>query len=147
MQTRDLIAAVGTPRIVLTDKHGNVKQDFSVPNLVVTSGKVFIASRMIGTEQNVMSHMALGTGTTAAVVANKSLQTEVFRNLFSAFSSSSAVITYTANFIAGQATGAMTEAGVFSASTGGTMLCRTVFPVVNKGADDAMSITWTVTIQ
>ncbi|NQW93618.1 MAG: hypothetical protein HQ446_06230 [Polaromonas sp.] len=124
-----------------------MKQDFSVPNLVVTSGKVFIASRMIGTEQNVMSHMALGTGTTAAVVANKSLQTEVFRNLFSAFSSSSAVITYTANFIAGQATGAMTEAGVFSASTGGTMLCRTVFPVVNKGADDAMSITWTVTIQ
>jgi hypothetical protein len=26
------------------------------------------------------------------------------------------------------------------------MLCRTTFAVVNKGNDDTMSITWTVTI-
>jgi hypothetical protein len=26
------------------------------------------------------------------------------------------------------------------------MLCRTVFAVVNKGADDAMSITWAITV-
>jgi hypothetical protein len=26
------------------------------------------------------------------------------------------------------------------------MLCRTVFPVVNKAADDALTITWTITL-
>ena len=41
---------------------------------------------------------------------------------------------------------AVTEAGVFNASSSGTMLCRTVFPVVNKGADDTMSVTWTITL-
>ena len=43
-------------------------------------------------------------------------------------------------------TGAITEAGLFNASSSGTMLCRTVFSVVNKGASDAMTITWTVTV-
>ena len=56
------------------------------------------------------------------------------------------------------ATAAIVEAGIFNESTasgtsntdaavGGLMLCRTVFPVVNKGVDDTMTITWTVTIQ
>jgi hypothetical protein len=40
----------------------------------------------------------------------------------------------------------VTEAGVFNAATGGDMLCRTVFDVVNKAADDTMAITWTVTL-
>jgi hypothetical protein len=56
------------------------------------------------------------------------------------------VATYVASFPAGTGTGAVTEAGIFNASSGGTMLCRTVFSVVNKGADDAMSITWTITV-
>ena len=44
------------------------------------------------------------------------------------------------------ATGAVTEAGIFNAASGGTMLCRTVFSVVNKGADDSLSVTWTITL-
>ena len=55
-------------------------------------------------------------------------------------------IAYVASFGAGEGTGAITEAGLFNAVTGGTMLCRTVFSVVNKGASDSMTITWTVTV-
>jgi hypothetical protein len=40
----------------------------------------------------------------------------------------------------------VTEAGILNANSAGTLLCRTVFAVVNKGADDAMAITWTVTV-
>ena len=29
---------------------------------------------------------------------------------------------------------------------GGDMLCRTVFSVVNKAADDTLSVTWTITL-
>ena len=49
-------------------------------------------------------------------------------------------------FEAGDATGAVTEAGIFNAASGGDMLCRTVFSVVNKAADDTMSVTWTITL-
>jgi hypothetical protein len=55
-------------------------------------------------------------------------------------------VSYAATFPAGTGTGAVVEAGIFNASSAGTMLCRTTFDVVNKGADDAMSVTWTVTI-
>jgi hypothetical protein len=51
-----------------------------------------------------------------------------------------------ATFGAGVATGAITEAGVFNALTAGTMLCRTVFSVINKGALDTLVITWKVTV-
>ena len=47
---------------------------------------------------------------------------------------------------AGDATGAVTEAGIFNAATSGTMLCRTTFDVINKGASDTMSVTWTITV-
>lgn len=147
MKTNSSISVVGTPRIVVTDRDGKVKYDFSVPNLVVTSGKNFIASRMVGTTPAVMSHMAVGTGATAAAAGDTTLQTELTRVALSASSATGAVATYTANFAAGVGTGAITEAGIFNASSAGTMLCRTTFPVVNKGADDSMSITWTVTIQ
>jgi hypothetical protein len=55
-------------------------------------------------------------------------------------------IEYVALFPAGTGTGTVTEAGVFNNSSGGTMLCRTVFGVVTKDAGDSMSITWTITV-
>jgi hypothetical protein len=57
-----------------------------------------------------------------------------------------AVVTYVATFGPGVGTGAIVEAGIFNAASSGTMLCRTVFSVVNKGADDAMTITWQITV-
>jgi len=56
-----------------------------------------------------------------------------------------AVVTYPATLGPTGATCAVTEAGVLNASSVGTLLCRTVFAVVNKGADDAMGITWAIT--
>jgi hypothetical protein len=35
---------------------------------------------------------------------------------------------------------------VFNASSSGTLLCRTTFSVVNKGAADTLKITWTLTV-
>jgi len=122
-----------------------------VPNTVVLSGKEFVASRMLGTTASAMAGMAIGTGSTAVDVVNDTtLGTEDDRQSLT----SSAIdatddnkIVYTATFGAGDGSGAITEAGIFNnASSGGTMLCRTVFPVVNKGANDSMTITWTITV-
>ena len=117
-----------------------------IDNLVVTTGKNLVASRLVGTTPAVMSHMAIGSGTTAAAAGNTALGTELGRVSLTSGSASSAVVTYVATFAAGTGTGAVTEAGLLNASSGGTLLCRTFFSVVNKGANDSMTVTWTVTV-
>ena len=97
----------------------------------------------------VMTHMGIGTGTTAAVIANTDLETVTGARLALSVSGGTPVakvITYAATFPAGAHTAAITEAGIFTAVTSGTMLARTVFTVVNKGASDSMTISWDVTI-
>jgi len=146
----DNLKLSGQLNIVLKDKDGNVKDSREVKNLVVNAGLAYIASRMVGTAKDVMSHMALGSGTTAAAAG----QTDLVTMLGSREALDSTTITgtnnekvqYVASFEAGDATGAVTEAGIFNASTSGDMLCRTVFDVVNKAADDTMTVTWTITL-
>ena len=117
-----------------------------VPNLVVTAGKGYVASRIKDASATAMSHMAIGTGSTAAAASQTALGSESARTGLTSTTVSGADIVYVDTFAAGTGTGAITEAGIFNASSGGTMLCRTVFSVVNKGANDAMTITWTVTV-
>ena len=117
-----------------------------VPNLVVTAGKGYVASRMKDTSATAMSHMAIGTGSTAAAAADTALGTEAARQGLTSTTVTANAVAYVASFAAGTGTGAITEAGILNAGSGGSLLCRTVFSVVNKGASDSMTITWTVTI-
>lgn len=139
------VKITGALQVTLTGPDGNVKQELNIHNLVVTTGKQFIAARMVGTP-TAMSHMAVGSGTVDPVVGDTTLGSELGRVALTSGTATGAVVTYVASFNAGVGTGAVTEAGIFNASSGGTMLCRTEFAVVNKGADDALSITWTITV-
>ena len=142
---QETIKAKGELNIKLFGPDGKLKGEQNVPNLVVTTGKTFIAARMVGTP-TAMSHMAIGSGTTDPAVGDTALQTELGRVSLTSSASAGAVVTYIASFGAGTGTGAVTEAGILNASSGGTLLCRTEFSVINKGADDSMSITWTITV-
>lgn len=127
--------------------NGNIVQE--VDNLVVTAGKEFVAASILKTTSNspaAMTHMAIGSGTNNPAAGDTTLQTELGRVTLATPSASGAVATYVGTFPAGTGTGAVTEAGILNASSGGTLLCRTEFNVVNKGASDAMTITWTVTV-
>jgi hypothetical protein len=145
MINKETLKVTGQVSVVITGKDGQIKDQREIKNLVVTVGKEFIAGRMVGTP-TAMSHMAIGSGTTAADVADTTLESELGRVALGSASVSGAVVTYTATFPPGTGTGAVTEAGTLNASSGGILLCRTVFAVVNKGADDAMAITWAVTV-
>lgn len=137
----------GILNIVLRDDAGNVKQEVTVPNLVVDTGLAYIASRMQGTSQTVMSHMAVGSGTTNPAAGDTALESQLgSRVALTSTTVTDNAVEYVATFGAGVGTGAVTEAGIFNASSSGTMLCRTEFAVINKGASDSMTITWTVTI-
>lgn len=124
--------------------NGKVVQE--VDNLVVTTGKNFVASRMKDATATAMSHMAIGTGTSAAAAGDTTLGTEAARQALTSTTVTANAVAYVASFAAGTGTGAITEAGLLNAASAGTLLCRTVFSVVNKGADDSMTITWTVTV-
>lgn len=137
----------GELHIVLRDEAGNVTQEVTVPNLVVTTGLAYIASRMKDATATAMTHMGVGAGTVDPVVGDTALGTALGARiaLTSTIVTANAV-EYIATFAAGSGTGAVTEAGIFNALTSGTMLCRTEFAVINKGASDSMTITWTVTV-
>lgn len=149
MTNRDTVALTGKLIISL---NGEIVQ--RVNNLVVTAGKNWVTSRMNAATAGVMTHMAIGTGTTAAAVGQTALVTEVARVALttSGGSVSSNVITYTATIpadtpdVTAPATAAITEAGVFNANSAGTMLARTVFTAINKGELDTMTISWDITI-
>lgn len=145
MNLNEIFNLTGKVHVTLTNEHGEVIEQRAT-NLVVTTGKNFTASRMVGVASNVMSHMAIGAGTTAAAVGDTALGSELGRVALTASTAVNNVVTYTATFGAGTGTGAVTEAGIFNAASAGTMLCRVVFAVVNKGANDTIAITWTVTV-
>ena len=137
--TLELRAADGTLKVLETH------------NLVVDLGLAFIASRMKDATATAMTHMGVGTSSTAAADAQTALVTQLVRV---ALTSTTLVTTtvandsiqYLATFPAGTATGAITEAGLFNAASAGTMLARTVFGVITKGADDTLTVTWKIII-
>jgi hypothetical protein len=124
---------------------GKLKDRRHIKNLTVDAGKALIASRMCGAGTP-PSHMAVGTGATAAAVGQTTLVAEVARVALASATPAANVATFAASFPAGTGTGALTEAGLFNAGASGTMSNRSVFSVVNKGALDSMSISWTLTI-
>lgn len=144
----DQVKLTGELHVVVTGQDGTVKEDITIPNLVVTTGKNFIASRMTGSASNVMSHMAIGSGTVDPVAGDVALGTELGRVALTTAGgvATNATVEYVGSFPAGTGTGAVTEAGIFNASSAGTMLCRTKFPVVNKDVNDSIAITWRVTV-
>lgn len=143
----DSLKLKGDVFITVKDKDGNVKEERHEQNLVVSAGLNFICDRMEGTTEAVMSHMALGAGTTAAAAGDTDLGSLLgSREALDSTTVSSNTITYVSSFEAGDATGTVTEAGIFNASTAGTMLCRVVFPAIGKQADDTMSVTWVITL-
>lgn len=147
MNLNENLEMKGELSIVVTGQDGIIKQEMVVPNLVVTVGKKYIAARMSNTPANVMSHMAIGSGTVDPVVGNEILGTELGRvTLTSIVAVDSTTVTAIATFPAGTGTGAITEAGIFNDVTAGVMLCRTKFAVVNKEAGDSIAITWAITV-
>ena len=117
-------------------------------NMVVTAGKEWVADRM-SNASTVMTHMGIGTGSTTEALGDTDLDTAIGLRLGLTTSGgvvAGAVITYACHYPSGAHTGAIREAGIFTAATSGTMLARTVFSVVNKGALDSMTISWAVTI-
>jgi hypothetical protein len=91
-------------------------------------------------------YLAIGTDATAEAAANTGLGTETGRHTGTVSYVSGAIFQVTSTFAAGVGTGAITEYGLYTSSTGGTLISRDVEAVINKGASDSLTIVYQLTI-
>lgn len=140
----DGLTMKGEVEFILTKPDGTQVREKQ--NLIVNTGKNFAASALINTSSSPFTHMAIGTGTTPAALTDTTLGAQLVRQAFTSSNVTANVVTMSTTYAAGAGTGSITEAGIFNASSGGTMLSRVVFPVVSKGAADSLTINWTVTV-
>jgi hypothetical protein len=147
---KDTMKLTGSVNVKLIGSDGKIKQEHTDHNLVVTVGKSYLASWLTAATQSgpFMSYIGLGTGTSGPAAGDTTLDTELsgggYSRVQGTLSSASNTWSNTATFAPGNGTGAITEAGIFSASTVGTLFAHQVFAVYNKGAGDTMTIVWSV---
>ena len=130
-------------KAVLKDAAGNIKETREGYNTVTTPGKNGIADQVLASPSlGKPTHMGIGTGSPSGTA----LGTELDRNALTSKTRSNAVVTMVGDWAAGDGTGAITEAGVFDASSTGNMWLSASFSVINKAAGDTLQISWTLTI-
>jgi hypothetical protein len=129
---------------------GEVKQQVQGHNVITTDGLSFVAGYLAGAVASAatftMAYIGLGTYATAEAAADTSLGAEVARVTGVVSSATGAIYRVTATFPSGTGTGAITEYGLFSSSSAGTMLSRDTEAVVNKGANDELVVVTEVTL-
>jgi len=137
----------GTWKFEVFDENGKRKSRKTVRNLIVNSGLAWVAQYINAAVPPAnMSHIGVGTGTTAAAAANTALQTEVLsRGSVTKSVVTTTVTNDTMRFVVtiqnASTSKTITEAGLFNASTSGTMFNRAVFTGVGLAATDNMQIT------
>lgn len=149
MLSNESISVSGEVSIILTDKDGNIKETRDIPNLVVTTGKNHIASRIAGIftgEGAPISHLGFGTSTAVPALTDTALTAQLGNRSIVSLAHSSGVNTTIVSAEYTNNTGSLTEAGLFNASTGGTMICRTTFGAVSIISSDNLAISWTLKI-
>jgi len=138
----------GIVEILRYDEQMNLVEHHTYNNLVVTTGLQWVAARLNDPTPAVMNYIAVGTNNAAPALGQTTLSTEIYRAPVSALGGavSGNSIIYNQTIGPGDATGALVEAGIFNQASGGTMLSRVTYPILNKGSGDTIAITWTITV-
>lgn len=143
----DQIQLRGEMRLVLRDKRGRIKARRHVKNLVTTVGKNSIMDNILASPTlGKPTHMEVGTSSTAEAVGDTTITGGFGRVALTSKTRSTNVVTMVGNWSAGASTGSLREAGVWDASTSGTLWARATYALITKGASDTLQITWTWTL-
>ena len=144
------LATYGLRVPLLTGSWGNSRV---ISNLITNAGFAGAASRLNGSGAvNIFVNIAVGTGTTAANVADTTLQTETAASGLSRAAGTASRVTTTQTNDTAQAvitftvtgTVAVTESGLLSELAAGVLLCRQVFSAINVVNGDSLQITWKI---
>jgi hypothetical protein len=146
--TEPVICLKGSVVAILRDADGNIKQTEEKHNMIVNVGKYWFAKKLAEESAAEMTHVAIGTGSTAAAAGDTTLAgSSLARVEATSKIRTDNVVVITADYPAGTGTGAVNEAAIFDGAAGTNMLARYVFGgVFNKGAADVLQILWSITI-
>jgi len=119
-----------TITLTLRDKNNDIVDKRIQKNLVTTVGLRLVLDILGCHGETGLTYCAVGTGNTAAVVGDTTLETELDRST-SVYTRSQSVGTYSVFFNTGEANGVITEIGFFgndatSSADSGTMFNRIV---------------------
>lgn len=120
-----------------------------VRNLVVDAGLNLIRDRLANASGSYPTHLAVGTSATAVSAAQTAMVAEVFRNsLTEAIASTSKQVQFKYYLASGEANGnTLREIGLFSASSGGTMVARAVLASpITKNSSTTVTFSWTLNL-
>lgn len=137
-------------KMTLRGPGGELKKHVEGHNVVTDVGKealaAFLSSAAAGASDNTFKYVALGSDSTSEAASNTALGTELARHTGTVSYVSGAIYQVTATFATGSGTGAIVEYGLFNSNTGGTLFARDVESVINKGANDTLTVTAQYTI-
>jgi len=122
-------------------------------NLVVQTGRNLVRDLLRGVAYTTgITYVAVGTGSTATVLEDTLLGTEVFRDTITAFTSSNSRLTVQLYLSSADANGStLTEAGIFgNLATGtansGTLFARVVHSPIVKTVSISVTYNWEINI-
>lgn len=136
----------GEFEVFLYDKEKTLKAYRRVKNITVNSGFRAVCDMMGQGGIEPFKYCAIGTGTVAPSLSDTTLGNEIARTIGAYTRVADTIWKNDATFGPGVGTGPLTESGLFNSSSGGTMLCRQTFAVINKGESDTLVITWQYTL-
>lgn len=136
--------------VTLYGPDGEVKDYRQGHNVITTVGKEFLASYLYSgaaaASTFTMKYVAIGTDSTAEAAGNTALGTELSRHTGTVSYVSNQIYKVTATFATGSGTGAIVEYGLLSSNSAGTLLARDTESVINKGANDTLTVVAQITI-
>lgn len=125
-----------------------LKEERIICNTITELMDVQVADQMADQGQVAIGWMAVGTSS-GQISSDVGLAVSLDRNVLTSTTQGSAGadndVVYVGDWAAGDATGAITEAGIMQADDNASMMTYADFSVINKGAADTLQITWTVT--
>ena len=98
MLQSNALTAKGRLTLEQFDKEGNLIHTQETTNVVVDTGLAYIASRMKDASATAMSHMAVGSNSTAAASGDSALGTELGRVALTSTTVSTNSVTYVGDF-------------------------------------------------
>jgi hypothetical protein len=148
----DVIKLRGHIEASLRDIYGNELQRVSQDNTVVTVGRRWVLQQLESTDiatAQTISHLAVGTGTTAPATSDAALGGESLRKAIGTFTTSNLTSNPPSwraevSFATNEANTTLGEVGLFQSSSGGTMLARATYSTINKTTSNTLSISYTI---
>ena len=147
---------VGTVRVKVLDKDGNVKSEDVFKNLIVDVGKQEVVKLISGQGGTAFSTIAIGTGTTAEAATDTGMELELTRKAATISIVTTTITNDTARFVATfssadglTGTAAVTEYGLFNAAATPVMLSHAIKAAKNMDWDagEQLEVTWDVQVQ